>query len=768
MNEIKKLNVNGTEYSLNVDVVEGYLSSGNFYKTELVAADYVEIGGLKWATKNIGASSATDAGLYFQWGDTQGYTASQVGSGSGQKAFTWDDYKYGDGSTFTKYNSTDGKTVLDASDDAVTVAWEGNWRMPTTAEFQAFGTETTSAWTADYEGSGVAGLVLTSKADSSKKLFFPAVGNCGDGNVNDVGSYGYYWSSSFSSDGVSYAYRLNFSSGHVSWRNDNNRYYGFAVRGVWDGEGTPVISQTVQVTPEQNKLYIDTTTNKIYRHDGSSYVEVSSAPTSLPASDVYSWAKSSTKPSYTLDEIPDGSNRKLSDFADRVTKSELNEALSDISDDWYGIQWTSANTTPIRIGNMSMHKSLPIQKGMKRCLLQDNGSTYGYISQQDHTKYDDGRSVDYTGTHGQVMVEIPEYHYDALKYTENNVTTYVLKLYPYSNKGKLSKKVYVSAFEATSDDANPNASTKKLYSICTSNIIVNSGSVNANDVSYTADATLYRGGNARTISTDDNAQNSLLGRPVTNLTRDAFRTRANNRGEGWSQQYWSAYMSIVRLYVVEYCNFNAQSTYYNTVDSNGYKRGGLGDGLSNVSNWNGFNSYNPITPCGITLSLVNETGVISYTASANSVSINTNVPSYRGIENPWGHIWKWTDGINIYGDSENNKSLIYTCDDITKFADNTSTNYVLRIDNAAYGTDGFIKTCNWDENGDFIPISQGGSSSSYFYDYSWFQNAEWKVLASGGGAYYGSVCGWFCFIASFVSSYSRADIGGRLYYTPTE
>jgi hypothetical protein len=60
---------------------------------------YVEIGGLKWATMNVGANSITDYGLYFQWGDTQGYTASQVGSGEGQKAFTWADYKYGNGTS---------------------------------------------------------------------------------------------------------------------------------------------------------------------------------------------------------------------------------------------------------------------------------------------------------------------------------------------------------------------------------------------------------------------------------------------------------------------------------------------------------------------------------------------------------------------------------------------------------------------------------------------------------------------------------------------
>lgn len=201
--------------------------------------DYVEIGGVKWATMNVGANSITDTGLYFSWGDTQGYTASQVGSGEGQKYFGWEDYKYGNGTSspgntgMTKYNSTDGKTVLEASDDAVTAAWGGSWRMPTTEEYVALGNAVNTAWTADYQGSGVSGLVCTDKTDSSKVLFFPAAGYCYNGSVGYVGSYGYYWSSSLYSSIVQYAYFLTFHNGFVNWQNyGRSRYYGFLVRGV--------------------------------------------------------------------------------------------------------------------------------------------------------------------------------------------------------------------------------------------------------------------------------------------------------------------------------------------------------------------------------------------------------------------------------------------------------------------------------------------------------------------------------------------------------
>ena len=213
--------------------------------------DFVEIGGVKWATMNVGANSITDTGLYFQWGDTQGYTADQVGDGEGLKYFDWEDYKYAEldpsgsngsgsgsgsgGGTYklTKYNETDGKTVLEASDDAVTAAWGSTWRMPTTAEYAALVTTTTSAWTADYQGSGVAGMICTDKNDSSKILFFPAAGHCGNGSVSNVGRHGNYWSSSIiSSSLVQYAFDLFFDSYNADWETNDIRSLGFSVRGV--------------------------------------------------------------------------------------------------------------------------------------------------------------------------------------------------------------------------------------------------------------------------------------------------------------------------------------------------------------------------------------------------------------------------------------------------------------------------------------------------------------------------------------------------------
>ena len=208
--------------------------------------EYVEIGGVKWATKNIGACTEVDNGLYFQWGDTQGYAASEVGSGTGKKYFGWADYKYSNNggsraSDMTKYNSTDHLVTLEASDDAAIANWGSEWRMPTTEEFAELsaaidfidsGGTTISDTNKLTTLSGVTGILVADKNDHSKRLFFPAAGYCNRGSVYSVGSRGRYWSSSLGTSSVIYGRRLYFNSGGVDWQDSDYRYNGFAVRPV--------------------------------------------------------------------------------------------------------------------------------------------------------------------------------------------------------------------------------------------------------------------------------------------------------------------------------------------------------------------------------------------------------------------------------------------------------------------------------------------------------------------------------------------------------
>ncbi len=199
--------------------------------------DYVEIGGIKWATKNVGANNITDYGLYFAWGETEGYA-----NGSGNKKFKWDDYKYCSGagtenSAMTKYNSTDGKTVLDIEDDAARANMGGYWRMPTAAEFQSLSAAVNTAYTTNYKNSGVGGFVLTDKTDSSKVLFFPAAGSYSNGNNSEVTDRPNVLSSSLKEEQndkcyIMYGIAWPEMARGMRWNYTKDRYVGCSVRGV--------------------------------------------------------------------------------------------------------------------------------------------------------------------------------------------------------------------------------------------------------------------------------------------------------------------------------------------------------------------------------------------------------------------------------------------------------------------------------------------------------------------------------------------------------
>ena len=201
--------------------------------------EYVEIGGIKWATMNVGATGVTDGGMFFAWGETDGFLPSQVTGSSVDKQFSWADYKFsinGGSSNFKKYKTADAYRTLVPGDDPVTANWGGAWRLPTHEESVALGDAVTTEWVTDYQGSGVNGLLLTDKSDSTKQLFFPAAG-CGfDGSVSRVGSYGYYWSSSLYESNPAYGWGLVFLGDYVNWESYSYRRYGLCARGVLGSE----------------------------------------------------------------------------------------------------------------------------------------------------------------------------------------------------------------------------------------------------------------------------------------------------------------------------------------------------------------------------------------------------------------------------------------------------------------------------------------------------------------------------------------------------
>jgi len=185
-----------------------------------------------WSTMNVGASKPSEYGLYFQWGDTQGYTFDQVGT---KKKFSldWSDYKWYSGKkdeygdvAFTKYNTTGAS--LELEDDAAHVNMGGDWHMPTPAQINELLSNTTNTWTTQ---DGVNGRLFTSKTDTSKSLFIPAAGNVWDGSVSYSGDDGCVWSSMLSTCNVDCGQNLFFFSDNAYLLN-YDRNAGFSVRGV--------------------------------------------------------------------------------------------------------------------------------------------------------------------------------------------------------------------------------------------------------------------------------------------------------------------------------------------------------------------------------------------------------------------------------------------------------------------------------------------------------------------------------------------------------
>ena len=183
---------------------------------------------LKWATCNLGASSPSDYGDYYAWGETEPYYSSQdpLTWKDGKSGYNWPSYC--GSNQFVEWNPTpyDENGILKPERDAARQNWGGNWRMPTQAEFDALVKDCT--WTWITEG-GHNGYNVTDNKGNS--IFLPAAGCRYGSSLSYVGEIGLCWSSSLNTSYSGSAYNLNFSSGsHYVY--GSNRYFGQSVRSV--------------------------------------------------------------------------------------------------------------------------------------------------------------------------------------------------------------------------------------------------------------------------------------------------------------------------------------------------------------------------------------------------------------------------------------------------------------------------------------------------------------------------------------------------------
>ena len=414
----------------------------------------------------------------------------------------------------------------------------------------------------------------------------------------------------------------------------------------------------------------------------------------------------------------------------------------------YGVEFDVTVSSPscTRIGSTDLHKSLPIQSRMRGCLLNDDGKVVEYLDPTDWT----GNVRD--GSRGQVMVEIP-LHYRKCE-TDGNKRRVLLSELPLPGY-EVVPLMYVSAYEASVQ-----RSTNKLCSVVNDDVD-------------------YRGGSNQ--SANDAKSNTLLGRPATSISRTNFRAYARKRkadSTEWNCMTYDAQKALYWLFVVEYATLNSQATYNSEPTAEGFRQGGLGAGVTTLDGgkWNTFNGYNPFIPCGYTDELGNRTGVVEYTMPTeyNATETKVSVPRYRGIENPFGHIWQWTDGINVRisatkANGGDDLSQVYVCHDPAKFNDSNYDGYS-HVGNEARN-DGYVKELIFGVGGEIMPkICTGAGSTTYICDYHYTNipssGEVLRGLLFGGSAFNGANAGFASARSTYAPSATSAHFGSRLCFLP--
>ena len=503
----------------------------------------------------------------------------------------------------------------------------------------------------------------------------------------------------------------------------------------------------------------------------------------------------------------------FTDTVKAVTPSSLGFVMDSLLA--YGVQWDEDDSSPTltRLGALANSASaaspgnalLPIQSQMRRCILSDAGVVQYYLCATDSTdKADCVTASVLDGTDGQVMVEIPKfaykYSYDAaLNIHQWWISPTLMPGYEWHpafyKDGSWVDHRYIGAYEGILYDTSESKYVNGLYlaasatytvsfldnggsdDTITSDVlthpfsklvagvdtIVISGSA-ANDGTYAIQSvtdtviTLATGTLSATTANDQcilqvqrdwtassgDVLGSVSGFGSMNYgTRGEFREVALNRGAGWRQQDYYLSSALQLLYLVEYASFYSQSM--------------IGAGLTDwASAWPAWNNYNPINFTGLTNSLGNATGNLS-----NGNGAVGSYMSYRGIENFYGHLWKWVDGFNI------NDNIPYVSNTETDFADGTDSNYTRLTDTGGsgitlYNGNDYQSTLEQTKGG-FLPSAGGGATNTYITDY-YYQASGWRVARLGGSAYSGSLAGFFCWALNYASGDRDSHISGRVAY----
>jgi hypothetical protein len=395
----------------------------------------------------------------------------------------------------------------------------------------------------------------------------------------------------------------------------------------------------------------------------------------------------------------------------------------------YGVEWdvTVADPTLTRIGNPLLHKQLPIQSSFRGCVAQGPVIKY-WLNPNNWAYKENGEASVLDGTDGTVKVHsIKFYGKSGSKENKRWVKISTVKI---DDTWVEIPELLIDAYRCTVDTTD--SDTLKAVSV----------------VNTSAE---FRGG-ANRASMDDYLDSDKfrtdLGKPRTNVSRATMRTYAKNAdSELLCYEYykWIFYW----CWVIEYATFNSQAAYNADLTAEGYHQGGLGDGVTmwDGTNWDNYNGYCPLTPCGYCNEFGNFTGVkdlvIPETVKDESTTIASKtfkVPRWRGFDNPFGDIWTNLDGIVLKREAANEDSNVYTTTNPEEFTDEIGSKSIAGIEVAK---NGYIKAFGLGRTGEIIPSEVGGSSTTYMCDYHWcsVSNTSLGTLLVGGYAAVGANSG---------------------------
>ncbi|MGV8135931.1 MAG: hypothetical protein AB2L20_12010 [Mangrovibacterium sp.] len=435
-------------------------------------------------------------------------------------------------------------------------------------------------------------------------------------------------------------------------------------------------------------------------------------------------------------------------------------------DQWYGVRGDllSSDYKLTRVGNLDLHRTLPVQSLIRRFVENADGSVKYYLHQNDSRITSAGAPALLDSTDGNVMLEIPE-HYFKVEWNGTKWTR-MWSIFPLPGFVKIERQV-VSPWYGTIDLTNNKAVSGCWLKWNADNSLVR----DANGyIELLANAAQFRGGSGATDAALDGTYNSQLGMARTSVAKATVRPLCLN---GTHIGAYRAYNTLRWLQRCEYASLHCQDTYNAALTADGFRQGGLGSGPAVVSGeWNAWGVYKPFAPCGITANLGNNTGRVSYTIKGWTGGDKVvEITSYRGLEAPYEYLWLLADDVLIRH-IDGGKSLAYLCTDPTKFTSHTDgattvpAGYVEMTELPR--NDGSIKEESHHEKGYSFPMKIGGAANTYFCDsfytsvddptptYGWF-GALFSGFAGGG-----TPAGFGYTHTYLRSSYAFADDGFRL------